>query len=169
VPAGQRLGHYQEGTPPLARDEPRQQRDQGTVWPTEARTADLAAEHPQLVPQDDDLGVLLENVHAEDAGQSEEETGEAVEGREGHAGQAWPIASSLVKATRELLGPSRLTIHPSANCEALTRSRDKSNSCERDFAAATNAAVSLPMPLTPSNSASSNTLRTHQYGAFSFS
>jgi hypothetical protein len=49
VPVEQRLGRHQEAVPPLARDPPRQQRDQGAVGPAEANTLDLAPEHRQLV------------------------------------------------------------------------------------------------------------------------
>ena len=81
VPAEQRLRRYEEGTPLLGRDEPRKQRDQGAVGPTEPSTADLAAKHRQLVTEDEDLGVLLDSVHPVDADQLEECAGEAVEER----------------------------------------------------------------------------------------
>ena len=63
APAEDGLWRYKEAVPPLTRDETREQSDQRTVGPAEAGAPDLAAEHGQLVAQDEDLGVLRKGVH----------------------------------------------------------------------------------------------------------
>jgi hypothetical protein len=51
VPCQDRLWHDEERSPPLTRYEVGQKSDQGTVGPGEAGTADLSAQHGQLVAQ----------------------------------------------------------------------------------------------------------------------
>ena len=60
VPVEHGLGRDQERAPPLARDQAGEQGDERPVGPAEAWPADLAAEHRQLVAQDEYLGVLRE-------------------------------------------------------------------------------------------------------------
>jgi len=73
--------------PPLTRDEARKQADQAAVGPGEARTADLAAQHSELVAQGDDLRVFGELVQPVGADELDEPTREVVEERQGHMGQ----------------------------------------------------------------------------------
>jgi hypothetical protein len=147
VPVEHCLGRHEEGTPPLARGEPRQERDQGTVGPTGARTADLAAEHGQLVAQDDNLGVLREGAHPLDAEQLEQATGEAVEERWRRGGRAWPIASSLIKTTSELLDPSGYWARPDGVDAAEGRSAHPGGMCDASASTAARATISPGIPV----------------------
>ena len=74
VPVEHRLGRDEEALPALTGDELREQGDECSVEPGEARTLDLASEHCQLLAQDhylDLLGQLVGTVGAQHA----EETG----------------------------------------------------------------------------------------------
>ena len=81
VPVEDGLGRDQERTPPLTRDKTGQQGDERPVRPAEAGPADLAAQHRQLVAQDEDLGVLRDGAHPVDTDELEEAAQEPVEER----------------------------------------------------------------------------------------
>ena len=95
------LGRDRERSPPLTGDEAGQQGDgeEAAVRPAKAGPADLAAEHRQLVAQDEYLGVLCQGVRPV-ASDSRAMRAELVEEGEGH-GSAWPRASELVKPRME--------------------------------------------------------------------
>jgi hypothetical protein len=59
VPAQQRLGLVEEARPARPRQYPAGRREQGTVSGLQPRAWNLAAQHAELVGQDEDLQVLV--------------------------------------------------------------------------------------------------------------
>ena len=107
MPVEHGLWGYEERAPPLAWDQAGEQGNYSPVGPTEPRPSDLATEHRQLVPQDEDLGVLGERIGPVDSDEPEHPPEELVEEREGHGRAAWPTASELVKPDMGVIGPFR--------------------------------------------------------------
>ena len=107
VPCQDRLWPDEKRSPPLARYEVGQKSDQGTVGPGEAGTADLSAQHGQLVAQHEDLRLLGRGVHPMDTEQPEDATDESVEEGQGHEGRASQRALWLVKPGWRVIGPFR--------------------------------------------------------------
>ena len=97
VPAKDRLGRDEERHPPLPWDQALQSGDERPIRPGEAGTADLPAQHGELVAQHEDLRVLGDVVHPVDAGQLDAASDQAVEEAERHRAGASSSAPSLVK------------------------------------------------------------------------
>ena len=107
VPVEHRPGRDQERTPPLTRDQAGEQGNERPVRPAEAGPPALAAEHRQLVAQDEDLGILGDVAQMVHTGELKDPTEETVEERQGHGRAAWPNASRLVKPKMGVIGPFR--------------------------------------------------------------
>jgi hypothetical protein len=58
VPGQQRAGGHNPVQPQAARQQPRQGSEHGTVSPARPRAGDLAPQHRDLVPEDQDLDIL---------------------------------------------------------------------------------------------------------------
>ena len=84
VPVEDGLRRDQERSPPLARDQAGDQGDERSVGPAEAWPADLAAEHRQLVAQDEYLGVFPEAIPAMGTNEPEYPAKGLVEEGQGH-------------------------------------------------------------------------------------
>ena len=107
VPVKDGLWCDEERTPPLTWDQAGEQGDERPVGPAEARPPDLAAQHRQLVAQDEYLGVLREGIGPAGPDEPERPTEDLVEEGEGHGRAAWPNASELVKSQVGVIGPYR--------------------------------------------------------------
>jgi hypothetical protein len=84
VPTEQRLGLHEEPPSPNGREETAQAREHGPIrWP-EGRACDLAAQHRDLVTEDDDLDRQLLLLAKGETGQLEEANERHVEERENH-------------------------------------------------------------------------------------
>jgi hypothetical protein len=84
VPTEQRLGLHEEPPSPNGREETAQAREHGPIrWP-EGRACDLAAQHRDLVTEDDDLDRQLLLLAKGETDQLEEANERHVEERESH-------------------------------------------------------------------------------------
>jgi len=110
VPGEDGLRRDEECRPLLSRHKTSEEGDERPIRPGEAGTGDSSAQHGQLMPQDQDLGVFGHGVHLVDADSLEHATHQAVEEGKPHGGRACPCSSSLVKAAVVLLDPSGSTV-----------------------------------------------------------
>jgi len=97
---------------------------ESSVGPAEPGPPDLAAEHGQLVAQDEDLGVLREGTHPVGPDEPEHPTEALVEERERHGRAARSNASQLVKSYRGVNGPFTVLVLATALHHCL-RPRDR--------------------------------------------
>ena len=86
VPAQDRLGGDEEGSPALPWHETGQGGDECPVGPRESGPTDLAAQDGQLVAEQEDLRLLGRGVHPMDTEQPEDATDESVEVGQCHGG-----------------------------------------------------------------------------------
>ena len=126
VPGEHRLGRDQERAPPFTGDEASEQGDERPIGPGEAGPPDLAAEHCQLVAQDEDLGILGDVAQMVRTDELKDPPEETVQERQGHGRAYWPDASELVRHKMLVIGLFRPVAPPAPRPQGRLRHRGAS-------------------------------------------